>query len=105
MSGIACRTQAHRSFWVVTMRNYNASAFNGYRRTPSDYSEVRCTFGTCRLRWRTKADYVAGLPDACTNCDEYGYQRCRVCRRAYCATCLTDHHHHEGHGTPATDTR
>lgn len=104
MSGIACRNQAHRPFWVVTMRNYNVSAFNGNRRTYSEYSEVRCTFGTCHLRWRTKAAYVAGLSDACVNCDEYGYKFCRVCHRPYCGPCFTDHHH-EGYGTPTTDNR
>jgi hypothetical protein len=104
MSGIACRNQSHRPFWVVTMRNYNASAFNGYRRTPSHYSEVRCSFDMCRLRWRTKASYVAELSDACFGCEKSSDQFCRVCHRPYCGLCFTDHHH-EGHGTPATDTR
>jgi hypothetical protein len=53
--------KAHRPSWVVTMRQYNASAFNGYRPTWSAYSEVRCP--VCRGRWRTKAAYVATLPD------------------------------------------
>jgi hypothetical protein len=63
-SGTACRKPNHRPFWVVVQRNYNMSAFNGYRRTPSAYSLVRCEFGTCRAVWRTKAAYVAELPDA-----------------------------------------
>ena len=54
--------KAHRPSWVVTMRQYNQSAFNGYRPTVSAYSEVRC--GDCGGRWRTKAAYVATLPDA-----------------------------------------
>lgn len=28
--------------WVVTDRNCNHSAFSGYQRVPSDYSEVWC---------------------------------------------------------------
>lgn len=51
----------HRNSWVVTMREHNRSAFNGYHRTPSDWSEVICGF--CGRRWRTKADYVRQLPD------------------------------------------
>lgn len=57
--------RTHREYWVVTMRNYNASAFNGYRPQWSAYSEVRCTLPGCEHPpWRTKADYVRGLPDA-----------------------------------------
>lgn len=48
--------------WRVTMRGYNQSAFNGYRRTPSAYSEIRCF--NCESRWRTRAAYVERLPDA-----------------------------------------
>lgn len=55
----------HRDHWVVTMRNGNASAFNGYRWTPSAYSEVRCTAPGCEHGpWRTKAAYVRDLPGA-----------------------------------------
>lgn len=54
--------QAHHWSWAVTQRRCNHSAFNGYHRTPSAYSEVRC--GKCRARWRTRAAYVATLPDA-----------------------------------------
>lgn len=52
----------HRPGWTVTVREANYSAFNGYRRTPSAYSEVRCMI--CGRRWRTKAAYVKTLPDA-----------------------------------------
>lgn len=45
--------------WVVLTLRANYSAFNGYRRTPSDYSEVRCL--ECGRRWRTKAAYVDNL--------------------------------------------
>lgn len=44
----------------VTRYRYNTSAFNGYRRTPSDYSTVCCV--TCGTTFRTKAAYVDGLP-------------------------------------------
>lgn len=47
---------------VVTQRRCNHSAFNGYKYTPSDWSEVRCT--ACGWSWRTKAKYVTGLADA-----------------------------------------
>jgi hypothetical protein len=46
---------------VVTARRCNYSTFNGGRRTPSDYSEVRCPVD--RLCWRTRAAYVDNLPD------------------------------------------
>lgn len=39
--GTACASQDHRPYWVVDMRRCNYSAFNGYHRTPSDYSLVR----------------------------------------------------------------
>lgn len=53
--------KSHRPHWVVTVRKANYSAFNGGRRTPSDYSEVRCP--KCSGVWRTKAAYVDDLPD------------------------------------------
>lgn len=53
--------RTHRDWWVVVQRNCNHSAFNGYHRTPSDYSEIKCTH--CGRRWRTNANYVRHLPD------------------------------------------
>ena len=48
---------------VVTMRNCNYSAFNGYHRTPSDYSMVYCTRKGCWGSWRSKDAYTYSLPD------------------------------------------
>lgn len=45
--------------WGVIQRYCNHSAFNGWHRTPSDYSTVRCF--TCRAIGRTKAAYVSEL--------------------------------------------
>lgn len=102
MSGnLPCKDKAHRPLWAVSMRNYNQSAFNGYHKTYSEYSEVRCTADTCRSVWRTKAAYVAALPDECTGCHKPTFGWCRICRQPMCAPCLTDHHH-EGYGTPLT---
>lgn len=63
---MTCKSKAHRSRWVVTERTANRSAFSGYRLTPSAYSEVRCLHADHQDPpvWRTKADYVPGLPDA-----------------------------------------
>lgn len=47
--------------WIVLQRYCNHSAFNGHRYTPSDYSTVQCL--SCRAIGRTKAGYVAELPD------------------------------------------
>lgn len=58
--GRACPQRTHRGSWRVAVRKANYSAFSGYRRTPSDYSEVACL--ACRSRWRTKAAYVNALP-------------------------------------------
>jgi hypothetical protein len=44
---------------MVTQYRSNRSAFNGYRRTPSDYSEIFCPVDD--KRWRTKAAYVETL--------------------------------------------
>ncbi|WP_052398055.1 hypothetical protein [Streptomyces sp. NRRL F-5123] len=102
---MACTNRDHRPAWRVEVRKANYSAFNGGRRTPSDYSQVRC--GECGARWRTKAAYVAKTPDAEACAGRCGYlaeTACRICRRPYCRECLTDHHH-EGYGTPAADTR
>lgn len=98
--GTACRNREHRPFWVVLQRNQNTSAFNGYRPTASDYSEVACTVGGCRSVWRTKAAYVSELPDQCRGCGRAAGTTCRICRRHLCASCMTDHHH-EGYGTPS----
>lgn len=57
----ACRDKSHR--WVVTARECNYSAFNGYRRTPSAYSEVWCLDCSHGGIWRTKAKFVRGLRD------------------------------------------
>lgn len=46
--------------WVVRVLRGNYSAFNGYRFTPSAYSEVSCL--RCDRRWRTNAKYVDDLP-------------------------------------------
>jgi hypothetical protein len=59
---LAC-ARAHKAFWRVVQRNGNASAFNGYHWTLSDYSGVRCTHPDCGRFWRTKANYVRDLPD------------------------------------------
>ncbi len=47
--------------WVVLQRHCNHSAFSGYRRTLSMYSQVLCN--SCRAHWRTKALYVIHLQD------------------------------------------
>lgn len=109
--GTACREKSHRSAWRVVVRNANYSAFNGYRRTPSAYSDLRCT--ECGAVWRTRAAYVASIPDArpqpspppdrCVRCDGRAETWCRICRRLHCRPCLTDHHH-EGYGAPTEQT-
>lgn len=63
--GRACRVAGHREYWRVLVRNANYSAFNGGRRTASDYSSVHCH--ECHLVWRTKADYVQTLPNKRAN--------------------------------------
>jgi len=45
--------------WRVIARCGNTSAFNGYRWTPSDYSEIVCK--NCNGKFRTKAKYVEEL--------------------------------------------
>lgn len=60
--GYACECKPQdRTKWQVMQRLCNHSAFSGYHYTPSDYSSVTCT--VCGRVWRTKADYVATLPD------------------------------------------
>lgn len=56
-----CKHPDYRSQWRVSQRHCSRSAFNGYRQTYSDWSEVVCL--ACGARWRTKARYVATLPD------------------------------------------
>ena len=63
--GVSCKCGEHKKpvrerKWVVVQRNYNHSAFNGYRQTFSDYSSVTCH--VCADIWRTKASYVDQLP-------------------------------------------
>lgn len=64
--GISCKCSESKKpalerLWVVLQRNGNASAFNGYHWTYSDYSSVQCR--VCGAVWRTKADYVFSLKD------------------------------------------
>lgn len=59
---LTCKDASHKQFWLVTARKCNYSAFNGYRWTPSDYSQVMCP--NCNVSWRTKAGYVDALPNA-----------------------------------------
>jgi hypothetical protein len=48
--------------WKIVQYRSNHSAFNGYRETTSNYSEIMCT--KCKYSWRTKAAYVAHLGHA-----------------------------------------
>lgn len=54
----------HRDRWYSPPedRYCNYSAFSGYRRTPSDYSQIHC--GECGRTWRSKGIYVELLPGA-----------------------------------------
>ena len=52
----------HRKHWMVLAYRCNHSAFNGYHRTPSAYSALRC--GACGRVWRTKAAYVDDVLDS-----------------------------------------
>lgn len=56
--GTRCRTHPRTSWRVAVLRG-NYSAFNGYRFTPSAWSEVVCV--ECGARWRTTAAYVDTL--------------------------------------------
>ena len=42
--------------WAIWQYKHNRSAFNGYHKTSSDYSQLFCA--SCQMTWRTKADYV-----------------------------------------------
>lgn len=46
--------------WRVAQYRCNHSAFNGYRKTPSDYSLIQCL--RCGYLWRSKAKYTNGMP-------------------------------------------
>jgi hypothetical protein len=48
-------------YWVVTTRNGNYSAFNGYHFTPSNYSQLHCF--RCGVYWRSSGRYVIKIPD------------------------------------------
>lgn len=63
MSGGPVCTCGRRDAWRVLQYKCNYSAFNGYHRTPSDYSAVVCErdAGGCGTIWRTKAAYVDRL--------------------------------------------
>lgn len=68
--GVACTCPESKKpvkdrAWMVTQRNQRCSAFDGYHPRWSDYSCVRCR--VCRMAWRTKARFVALLPDAPEN--------------------------------------
>lgn len=62
--GLACKCleskkPVNERNWLVNMYCCNVSAFNGYRSTPSDYSEIQCN--TCNALWRSKAEYTHKL--------------------------------------------
>lgn len=61
--GPACiNPKVHRAggHWHIVQFMCNHSAFNGYKYTHSEYSEVHCR--ECGRFWRTKAGYVHTLP-------------------------------------------
>lgn len=60
---MSCVDKTHRPFQAVIQRHGNASAFNGYRWQPSDYSAVICLAPGCGQVWRTKGRFVEDLPD------------------------------------------
>ena len=47
--------------WRVTQYRCNHSAYNGYRYTPSAYSNIICEVTGCTGSWRTKASYADAL--------------------------------------------
>lgn len=92
--GPACTAKDHDH--VVTQRHENHSAFNGYHRTPSNWSEVRCL--QTGNRWRTKAGYVAELRDATVEEDRNWHQTPQhlAYQREHGSTSMTIHHGPEG---------
>jgi hypothetical protein len=74
--------------WVVIRRKCNYSAFNGYKYTPSAYSEIYCQ--ACGGIGRTRAAYVDQLrdgeimpPDADTATRSTGYDAAKAARRGW----------------------
>ena len=61
-AGRACSHRPRADHVVVTAREGNRSAFNGYRWAPSAWSAVLCL--TCGARWRSRARWVAECRDA-----------------------------------------
>ncbi len=64
MHGIVCKCPESKKpiaqrAWVITQYKCHYSAFNGYRRTNSDFSQIFCP--VCGMTWRTKAAYVNDL--------------------------------------------
>jgi len=56
--GMSCK--CGKEFLAVVCKGHNHSAFNGYHRTSSGYSDIECN--KCGSRWRTNAAYVCSLP-------------------------------------------
>lgn len=59
----------------------NASAFNGYHWTRSDWSAVVCLRPHCTGTWRTKSSYVDRLPDCTGRPQKVERLRAEVARR------------------------
>lgn len=64
--GVKCdcpekRKPLRKRAWRITQYRSNRSAFNGYRETPSTYSELYCE--SCHARWRTNGAYVEALAE------------------------------------------
>ncbi len=59
--GACKKRKEHAAFIVVLQRNERCSAFDGYRRKWSAYSELYCS--ACEQIWRTKASYVKEFPN------------------------------------------
>ena len=69
----ACKVRDGSHRHVVTDRNRNYSAFNGYRETWSRYSLIRCM--ETGMFWRSAGKYVDQLPDAKPDEDRVTYDR------------------------------